>query len=175
MKTLFVAAIAGWAAWSSPAIAERYQLLPVITHMGVARLNYTALLLDAGSGSAFNCSAQFDAKLAKFSGESACIALPVDGKLPSGSIALQSPAQTFGWIPLWSVDQQSGAVTFCTAHLAIQGVEQVWCTPVSTRRKLPRTFRRAWHALLNVVCNRRAKTGRAGKESDFDRLRELGM
>ena len=46
MKTLFLAAIAGSVAWSSTAMAERYQLLPVITHMGVAKLDYTALLLD---------------------------------------------------------------------------------------------------------------------------------
>jgi hypothetical protein len=134
MRNLFLTAIAGFVAWSSPAMAERYQVMPVITHMGLARLNYTALLLDVGAGIAFNCSAQFDSKLAKFIGESACLQVSVEGKLPSGNVALQTPAQTFGWIPLWSVDQQSGAVTFCAAHLAIQGIEQVWCTPVATRK-----------------------------------------
>jgi len=134
MKTLFLAAIAGSVAWSSTAMAERYQLLPVITHMGVARLDYTALLLDTGAGTAFNCSAQFDAKLLKFMGETACLIVPMEGKLPSGNVALPTGSQTFGWIPLWAVDQQSGAVTFCTAHLTIKGIEQLWCTPVVTRK-----------------------------------------
>jgi hypothetical protein len=133
MRTLFLTAIAGCVAWSSPALAEKYQVLPVITHMGVARLDYTALLLDTGTGTAFNCSAQFDAKLLKFSGESACVAVPIDGKLPSGNVALPTGSQTFGWIPLWAVDQKSGDVTFCTAHLTIQGIEHLWCTPVVTR------------------------------------------
>ena len=134
MKALFLAAIAGSVAWSSTAMAERYQLLPVITHMGVAKLDYTALLLDTGSGIASNCSAQFDAKLLKFVGEAACLAVPVEGKLPSGNVALPAGSQTFGWIPLWAVDQQSGAVTFCTAHLTIQGIEHLWCTPAVTRK-----------------------------------------
>lgn len=134
MRTLFLTAIAGCITWSSPAMAETYQLLPVITHMGAARLDYTALLLDTGAGIAFNCSAQFDAKLQKFTGESACLAVSVEGKLPLGNVALPSGAQTFGWIPLWAVDQQSGAVTFCTAHLTIQGIEHLWCTPVATRK-----------------------------------------
>jgi hypothetical protein len=133
MKNLVLAAITGCLAWSSTAMAEKYQLLPVITHMGVGRLDYTALLLDSAGG-AFNCSAQFDAKLSKFTGESACVPVKVDGKLPSGSIVVPAAAQTFGWIPLWAVDQQSGAVTFCTAHLNIRGVDNVWCTPVATRK-----------------------------------------
>jgi hypothetical protein len=102
--------------------------------MGVGRLDYTALLLDTGAGIAFNCLAQFDAKTSKFVGESACLAVPVDGKLSSGNVALPAPAQTFGWIPLWAVDQQSGAVTFCSAHLSLQGIEHLWCTPVATRK-----------------------------------------
>ena len=133
-KTLFLAAIAGSVAWSSTAMAQRYQLLPVITHMGVAKLDYTALLLDTGAGTAFNCSAQFDAKVSKFVGETACLTVPMEGKLPSGNVALPTGSQTFGWLPLWAVDQQSGAVTFCTAHLTIKGIEQVWCTPVVTRK-----------------------------------------
>ena len=132
MKTLFLAAIAGCVAWSSTAMAERYQVLPVITHMGIARLDYTALLLDAGAGIAFNCLVQFDPKLSKFMGESACLAVSVEGKLP-GNVALPTGSQTFGWIPLWAVDQQSGAVTFCTAHLTVKGIEHLWCTPVATR------------------------------------------
>jgi hypothetical protein len=115
-------------------MAERYQVLPVITHMGAAKLDYTALLLDTGAGIAFGCSAQFDAKLSKFIGESACLVVSVEGKLPSGNVALTTGSQTFGWIPLWAVDQQSGAVTFCTAHLTIQGIEHLWCTPVVTRK-----------------------------------------
>ena len=83
--------------------------------MGIGRLDYTAMLLDTAAGTAFNCSAQFDAKLSKFMGESVCVALPVEGKLPLGNVALPTSSQTFGWIPLWAVDQQSGAVTFCTA------------------------------------------------------------
>ena len=135
MRTLFLTtALASCVAWSSPALAEKYQLLPVITHMGVARLDYTALLLDTAAGTAFNCLAQFDAKLSKFMGESACVAVPVEGKLPSGNVVLPTAAQTFGWIPLWTVDQPSGAVTFCTAHLTIQGIEHLWCTPVVTRK-----------------------------------------
>jgi hypothetical protein len=134
MRTLFLAAIAGCVAWSSTAVAERYQVLPVMTHMGVARLDYTALLLDTEVGIAFNCSAQFDAKLLKFMGEGACLAVSVEGKLPSGNVALPTGSQTFGWIPLWAVDQQSGAVTFCTAHLTIQGIEHLWCMPVATRK-----------------------------------------
>ena len=134
MRCLFLAAIAGCVAWSSTAMAERYQVLPVITHMGVARLDYTALLLDSGAGTAFNCSAQFDAKLQKFTGESACVAVPIEGKLPLGNVALPIGSQTFGWIPLWAADQQSGAVTFCTAHLTIQGFERLWCTPLATRK-----------------------------------------
>ena len=134
MRTLFLTAIAACVAWSSPAMAEKYQLLPVITHMGIARLDYTALLLDTAAGIAFSCSAQFDAKLLKFMGESACLAVSVEGKLSSGNVALPTGSQTFGWIPLWAVDQQSGAVTFCTAHLAIKGIEHVWCTPVVTRK-----------------------------------------
>jgi hypothetical protein len=133
MRTPFLTVIAACAAWSSPAMAEKYQLLPVITHMGAARLDYTALLLDTGTGVAFNCSAQFDAKLSKFVGESACLAVAVEGKLPSGNFALPTGAQTFGWIPLWAVDQQSGAVSFCTAHLTIQGIEHLWCTPVARK------------------------------------------
>ena len=94
MKTLVLTtAIAGCVAWSSPAMAEKYQLLPVITHMGIGRLNYTALLLDTGAGSAFNCSAQFDAKLSKFTGESACLAVSVEGKLPLGNVALPAALQ----------------------------------------------------------------------------------
>ena len=121
MRTLFLTtAIAACAAWSSPAMADKYQLLPVITHMGIARLDYTALLLDTAAGTAFNCSAQFDAKLLKFTGESACLAVPVEGKFPLGNVALPTGSQTFGWVPLWAVDQQSGAVTFCIAHLTIQ-------------------------------------------------------
>jgi len=115
-------------------MAERYQILPVITHMGAARLDYTALVLDSAAGTAFNCSAQFDAKLSKFMGEAACVPVSVDGKIPSGNVVLPTGAQTFGWIPLWAVDQQSGAVTFCTAHLTIQGIEHLWCTPVVTRK-----------------------------------------
>ena len=134
MRPLFLAAIAGCVAWSSPAMAEKYQLLPVITHMGIGRLDYTALLLDTAAGTAFNCSAQFDAKLLKFMDGSACLAVPLEGKLPSGNVALPAGSQTFGWIPLWAVDQQSGAVTFCTAHLTIQGVEKIWCTPVATQK-----------------------------------------
>jgi hypothetical protein len=126
--------MAGCVAWTSSAMAEKYQILPVITHMGVARLDYTALLLDAGAGTAFNCSTQFDAKLSKFMGESACRPVSVDGKLPSGNVALPPASSTFGWIPLWAVDQQSGAVTFCTAHLTIQGIDKVWCTPVVTQK-----------------------------------------
>ena len=42
-------------------MAEKYQPLPGIAHMGVARLNYTASLLDTLAGAAFNRSAQFDA------------------------------------------------------------------------------------------------------------------
>ena len=133
MKPLFLTAMAACVAWSSPAMAEKYQLQPVITHMGVARLDSTALLLDSWAGTAFNCSAQFDAKLKKFTGESACLAVPIEGKPPLGNVALPHGAQTFGWIPLWAVDQ-SGAVTFCTAHLAIHGVEHLWCTPVVTRK-----------------------------------------
>ena len=135
MKSLFLTtAIAGCVAWSSPAMAEKYQLLPVITHMGIGRLDYTALLLDTAAGLAFNCSAQFDAKLLKFTGEAACVAVPVEGKLPLGNVALPSGAQTFGWIPLWAVDQQSGGVTFCTAHLTVHGIEHLSCTPVVTRK-----------------------------------------
>jgi hypothetical protein len=115
-------------------MADKYQLLPVITHMAVAGLNYTALLLDTAAGIAFNCSAQFDAKLLKFMGESACLAVSVEGKLPLGNVASPTGSQTFGWIPLWAVDQQSGAVTFCTAHLTIKGIEHLWCTPVVTRK-----------------------------------------
>jgi hypothetical protein len=115
-------------------MAEKYQLLPVITHMGIAKLDYTALLLDTGAGSAFNCSAQFDAKLLKFMGEAACLAVSVEGKLPLGNVALPTSSQTFGWIPLWAVDQQSGAVTVCTAHLTFHGIEHLWCTPVVTRK-----------------------------------------
>src|SRR6516162_234494 len=104
MRTLFLTtAIAACVAGSSPALADRYQLISVITHMGVGRLDYTALLLDTGAGIAFNCLAQFDAKTSKFVGESACLAVPVDGKLSSGNVALPAPAQTFGWIPLWAV------------------------------------------------------------------------
>ena len=134
MRTLFLTAIAACVAWSSPAMAEKYQLLPVITHMGIARLDYTALLLDTKSGDAFDCSAQFDAKLSKFMGESTCRAVPIDGKLPTANFALPTSSQTFGWIPLWAVDQQSGAVTFCTAHLTVQGIEHLWCTRVVTRK-----------------------------------------
>jgi len=136
MKTLFLAtAVAGCVAWSSTAMAaDRYQLMPVITHMGIAKLDYTALMLDTGAGIAFNCSAQFDAKLLKFMTEAACLGVPSEGKLPSGTVALPATAPTFGWIPLWAVDQQSGAVTFCTAHLTIQGIEHLWCTPVVTRK-----------------------------------------
>ena len=136
MKTLFLTtAIAGCVAWSSsPAMAQRYQLLPVITHMGIARLAYTALLLDTQAGIAFNCTAQFDAKLLKFKGESTCSAVSVEGKLPSEIVTLPAASATFGWIPLWAVDQQSGAVTFCTAHLTIQGIQQLSCTPVVTRK-----------------------------------------
>ena len=133
MRTPFLTAIAAWVVLSSPAMAEKYQLLPVITHMGAARLDYTALLLDLGAGAAFNCSAQFDAKLSKFTGESACLAVAVEGKLSSGNVALPTGSQTFGWIPLWAVDQQTGAVTFCTAHLTIQGIEHLWCTPVTRK------------------------------------------
>ena len=50
------------------------------------------------------------------------------------NVALPIGSQTFGWIPLWAVDQQSGAVTFCTAHLTIKGIEHIWCTPVVTRK-----------------------------------------
>ena len=120
MRTLFLTAIAGCIAWSSPAMAERYQLLPVITHMGIAGLDYTALLLDTGAGIAFNCSAQFDAKLLKFTGESACLALSVEGKLPSGNVALPTGSQTFGWIPLWAVDQQSGLSTHRANSVALE-------------------------------------------------------
>jgi len=134
MRNLFLAAMAGCVAWTSPALADKYQLLPVITHMGVSRLDYTALLLDSAAGIALNCTAQFDAKLSKFMGESACVPVPLDGKLPAGNVALPGSSQTFGWIPLWSIDQQSGAVTFCTAHLTIQGIDKVWCTPVATRK-----------------------------------------
>ena len=136
MRTLFLTtAIAACVAWSSPAMAEKYQLLPVITHMGIGRLDYTALLLDTGAGIAFNCSAQFDAKLLKFMGESACLAVSAEGKFPSGNVALPTGSQTFGWIPLWAVDQQSGAVTFCTANLANWGgIEHLWCTPVVTHK-----------------------------------------
>ena len=134
MRTLFLTAIAACVAWSSPAMAQKYQLLPLITHMGIARLDYTALLLDIGAGIAFSCSAQFDAKLLKFMGESACLAVPVEGKLPSGNVTLPAASATFGWIPLWAVEQQSGAVTFCTAHLTIKGIEQLSCTPVVTRK-----------------------------------------
>src|SRR5262252_2087453 len=105
MRTLFLTAIAACVAGSSPAMAQKYQLLPVITHMGVARLDYTALLLDTGTGTAFNCLAQFDAKLLKFLGEAACAAVSVEGKLPAANVALPAAAQTFGWIPLWAVDQ----------------------------------------------------------------------
>jgi hypothetical protein len=83
MRSLFLTAIAGCVAWSSPALAEKYQLLPVITHMGGARLDCTALLLDAATGIAFNCSAQFDAKLLKFSGEAACLAVSVECRVAS--------------------------------------------------------------------------------------------
>src|ERR1700760_2276035 len=101
MKRLFLTtALAGCIAWSSAAMADRYQLMPVITHMGIAKLDYTALMLDTGAGIAFNCSAQFDAKALKFMAESACLAVPSEGKLPSGSIALPSTAPTFGWLPL---------------------------------------------------------------------------
>ena len=134
MRTLCLAAIAGCVAWSSSAMAERYQVLPVIAHMGLARLDYIALVLDTTTGIAFNCSAQFDAKLSKFTGESACAPVATDGKLPSGNVALPASAPTFGWIPLWAIDQQSGAVTFCTAHLTIRGIEHLWCTPVVTRK-----------------------------------------
>ena len=44
MRTLFFAAMAGCFAWSSTAMADRFQVLPVNTHMGVARLDYTAIL-----------------------------------------------------------------------------------------------------------------------------------
>ena len=134
MRPLFLTAIAACVAGSSPAMAQKYQLLPVITHMGIARLDYTALLLDTGAGIAFSCSVQFDAKLLKFMGESACLAVPIEGKLPSGNFVLPTGSQTFGWIPLWAVDQQSGAVTFCTAHLTIHGIEHLSCTPVVTRK-----------------------------------------
>ena len=134
MRPLFLTAIAACVAGSSPAMAQKYQLLPVITHMGIGRLDYTALLLDTAAGIAFNCSAQFDAKLLKFTGESACLAVPVDGKLPLGNVALPAGSQTFGWIPLWAVDQQSGAVTICIAHLTIHGIEHLSCTPVVTRK-----------------------------------------
>jgi hypothetical protein len=135
MRVLMLTVIASCVAWSSTAMAERYQVLPVNTHMGVARLDYTALLLDTAAGTAFNCSAQFDAKLSKFMSESACLPLSIDGKLPLGNVALPASSQTFGWIPLWAVDQQSGVVTFCTAHLTIQGLQQLWCTPVVTRKQ----------------------------------------
>ena len=134
MRPLFLLAIGSCFACSSPALAERYQLVPVITHMGVAKLDYTALLLDTAAGVALNCSAQFDAKALKFTGESACFAVPLEGKLPVGKVALPTGSQTFGWIPLWAVDQQSGDVTFCTAHLTIQGIEHLWCTPLATRK-----------------------------------------
>ena len=135
MKRLFLTtAVAGCVVWSSAAMADRYQFMPVITHMGTSKLDYTALLLDTGAGIAFNCSAQFDAKQLKFMSESACLAVPSEGKLPTGNIALPTAAPTFGWLPLWAVDQQSGAVTFCTAHLTIQGIEHLWCTPVVTRK-----------------------------------------
>ena len=135
MRALFLTtAVAGCVAWSSAAMADRYQLFPVITHMGIAKLDYTALLLDTTTGIAFNCSTQFDAKLLKFAAEGACLAVPVEGKLPAGNAALPTAAPTFGWIPLWAVDQPSGAVTFCTAHLTIQGIEHLWCTPVVTRK-----------------------------------------
>jgi hypothetical protein len=134
MRPLLLAAIAGCVAWPSSAMAEKWQIMPVITHMGAARLDYTALLLDAGTGTAFNCSAQFDAKLSKFMGEGGCRPVSVDGKLPSVNFVFPTAAQTFGWIPLWAVDQQSGAVTFCTAHLTIQGTEKMWCTPVVTQK-----------------------------------------
>jgi hypothetical protein len=133
MKTVILAVTAGCLAWSTTAMADKYQLLPVITHMGVGRLDYTALLLDSAGG-AFNCTAQFDAKLAKFTGESACVPVKIEGKLPSGNIVVPAAAQTFGWIPLWAIDQQSGVITFCTAHLIIRGVENVWCTPVEIRK-----------------------------------------
>src|SRR6516225_3019552 len=80
MRSLVLTAIAACVAGSSPAMADKYQLLPVITHMGIARLDYTTLLLDTGAGIAFNCSAQFDAKLQKCTGESACLTVPVGGK-----------------------------------------------------------------------------------------------
>jgi hypothetical protein len=95
---------------------------------------HTALLMDTGSGLAFNCSAQFDTRGSKFTSESACLAMSLDGKPPSGQIAWVTMPQNFGWIPLWSVDQQSGEVTFCTARTTIQGVAQLWCTQVPTRK-----------------------------------------
>src|SRR5260370_8781682 len=86
MRTLFLAAIAGSVAWSSTAMAERYQVLPVITHMGAAKLDYTALLLDTGAGIAFSCSAQFDPNLSKFICETAFLVASVDYKLPPAHV-----------------------------------------------------------------------------------------
>jgi hypothetical protein len=137
MRALIVTAIASSIlAWSSPVFAERYQVLPMNTHNNAAKsvADHTALLMDTSAGVAFNCTAQFDTKVSQFTHESACIAVSLDGKPPSGQIAWQTAPQNFGWIPLWSVDQQSGEVTFCTARTTIQGVGQLWCTPVVTRK-----------------------------------------
>jgi hypothetical protein len=136
MRNLILAVMSGCVfAWSSPAAAERYQILPANTHIGLARLSHMALLIDSETGGAFNCSVQFDIKSSNFAGESACIAVAVEGKLPRGQITLPTASPNFGWLPLWSVDQQSGAVTFCTARSTVQGLGPVlWCTPVVSRK-----------------------------------------
>src|SRR5437660_715444 len=137
MRALIPAAIAFFVfTWSPPTLAEGYQVLPLYSHIDVARsvADHTALLTDTKAGVAFDCSAQFDTKSSSFTRESACIRLSIDGALPSAPIALPTTTQNFGWIPLWSVDQSSGVVTFCTARSTIKGLGQIWCTPVVIRK-----------------------------------------
>jgi hypothetical protein len=47
-----------------------------------------------------------------------------------GKIELRNTSLSYGWIPLWSVDQKSGEITFCTALSAIGGLGKLWCATV---------------------------------------------
>jgi hypothetical protein len=114
-------------------MAERYQILPLATNVQRSLAVYTALLVDSEAGFVFNCSAQFDSNTQRFTREE-CNTLSAEGKLPSGQIQLRNTSLSYGWIPLWSVDQKSGEVTFCTALSAIGGLGKLWCAPVPVQK-----------------------------------------
>jgi hypothetical protein len=134
MKKLVLAALAGSVfAFSQPAMAQRYQIVPLATNVQRSLATYTALLVDSEAGVVFNCSAQFDSNNQRFAREE-CDILPVEGKLPSGQIELRNSSLSYGWTPLWSVDQKTGAVTFCTALSAIRGFGKLWCVPIAIQK-----------------------------------------